>query len=86
MTAFAPHSSGLLVPTEHRRDREVWLRDDWKRVERATTFLESRGLSVYFGCVHEGCQAAPIERMRNLDGGLTLRCAHLDRVIPARLR
>lgn len=83
---FARHASGLLVPDEHRREREVWLRSDWRTVDRATKFLESRGLQLYFGCPEPGCQGAPIERMRNLDGGITLRCNHRDRVIPKELR
>lgn len=83
---FARHDSGLFVPDEHKRKREVWCRDQWKHVERATKFLESRGVEMFFRCPEATCGDKPIERIRNLDGGLTFRCNHLDRVIPKELR
>lgn len=78
---FARHGSGLFVPEELKREREVWLYEEWRILERATKLLESRSLKLFLGCTDDRCQQAPIERIRNLDGGITLRCAHKDRVV-----
>ena len=78
---FARHNSGLYVPEEHKRAREVWTQADWKMLERAVKFLESRSVTLFLGCPEEGCRSQPMERIRNLDGGLTLRCPHKDRVV-----
>lgn len=79
--AFRQTESGLIVPAELSRDREVWTWDEWKVLERATKLLESRGLRLFLRCDHSReCMAHPIERIRNADGGLTMRCHHLDRV------
>ena len=79
---FATHEgSGLLVPEELKRQREVWTREDWMILERATKLLMSRGLDLLLRCPEPGCIETPIERMRNLDGGITLRCPHKDRVV-----
>lgn len=79
--AYANHPSGLLVPEEFKRDREVWTLDELKTIDKATKLLESRGVLVYLGCVDEQCRkAGPLERIRSLDGGITYRCAHRDRV------
>jgi hypothetical protein len=78
---FARHESGLLVPEEFKRLKETWTWDEWKVVERATKFLTSRRVALFFGCHRPACQRSPIERIQNLDGGFTLRCAHLDRIV-----
>lgn len=77
---FARHGSGLFVPEEHKRAREAWTYEQWRAVDTATKFLESRGVRMYLSCPEPGCEA-PMERIRNLDGGITLRCAHKDRVV-----
>ena len=79
--SFARHDSGLFVPEEHKRVREVWTREEWQALERATTLLSTKGLMVYIRCPERTCEDAPLERMRNLDGGITLRCNHRDRVV-----
>lgn len=78
---FKRHASGLFVPEEVSREREVWTRAEWKTVDRATMFLKGRGLTVFFSCTDQRCQAGPIEKRENLDGTVTLRCAHKDRVL-----
>ena len=79
--AFRETPSGLIVPSELSREREVWTWDEWRTLEKATKLLESRGLRLFLRCDHSRkCMAHPIERLRNPDGGLTLRCAHKDRV------
>lgn len=78
---FAEHASGLLVPEEFKRDREVWTLDELKTIDKATKLLESRGVLVYLGCSDEACRkTGPLERIRSLDGGITYRCSHRDRV------
>ncbi len=78
---YHPTASGLLVPEAHARVREVWTRDEWRILERATKFLSSKDLAIFLGCRASTCREAPLERRRNPDGGLTLRCDHKDRVI-----
>lgn len=79
MSAFREHASGLLVPQELSREREVWTLDEFKILERATKLLQTRGVSLFLGCSDAKCKAQPLERIRRPDGGITLRCAHRDR-------
>jgi len=78
---FARHEgSGLYVPEEHKRARETWTYDDWRVLERATAMLDARGVQMFLRCPDVGCEA-PMERIRNLDGGITLRCGCKDRIV-----
>jgi hypothetical protein len=77
--AFTQRESGLFVPPELQRDRQVWTKDEGRLLERATKMLEAKGVRLYLGCDHAACTRAPIERIRDQAGGLILRCAHLDR-------
>lgn len=79
--AFREHASGLIVPAELSREREVWSKDEYRTLERATRLLTSRGVSLFMGCDDPKCKNTPIERLRNPDGGITLRCFHKDRVV-----
>lgn len=79
---FRPHASGLYVPEEVSREREVWTRDEWKTIERATKLLTGRSVEIFMRCSHtRACAAAPMERLRRPDGGIEIRCAHKTRVI-----
>lgn len=78
---FAKHESGLFVPEELKREREVWTREEWATLERATRLLTQRNLAMFLRCPEARCAQHPIERIRNLDGGITLRCNHRDRVV-----
>lgn len=80
-SAFRAHASGLLVPEEHSREREVWTKDEARLLERAMKLLQSRHLDLFMGCDEPTCKKQPMERIRSLDGGLILRCAHRDRVL-----
>lgn len=77
---YASHPSGLLVPEELKREREVWTREELRTIDKATALFESRGVQVFLRCSKSECQQKPMERMRSLDGGITYRCAHKDRV------
>jgi hypothetical protein len=81
---FREHASGLLVPSDISRVREVWTRDEWKLLERAAKLLTARGVELFLGCPEPGCKSAPIQRVRRADGGMTLRCAHKDREFSTR--
>lgn len=78
---FRTHASGLIVPEEHSRQREVFTRDEVRLIERAVKLLASRSVAVFFGCEEDTCRKSPIERIRHSDGGLILRCNHKDRVL-----
>ena len=78
-TGVRQSASGLWVPEELSREREVWTRDEARLLERATKLLESRGVALYLRCTHPDCATVPIERLRAADGGLLLRCGHRDR-------
>lgn len=83
---FRKAVSGLVLPAEVSREREVWTRDEWKVLERATKLLQSRGIRLLLGCINVECRKKPLERIRALDGGITLRCEHRDRVFVANLK
>lgn len=82
---YRARASGLLVPDEISRAREVWTPDEKRLLDRATKLLESRGVELFMGCGETQCKGTPIERLSNADGGMTLRCAHKDRVFPRKL-
>lgn len=91
---FRRTGSGLLVPGTPKtaadieaeaREREVWTTDEFKILERATKLLMSRDIQIFFRCREAMCQREPMQRIRNPDGGLTLRCSHKDRVFPRHL-
>ncbi len=62
--AFREHASGLIVPTELSREREVWTHDEWRTLERATKLLQARGLELFIGCTDERCKKEPVKRIR----------------------
>ena len=78
---FARHASGLLVPADQQRIREIWTHAEWKHLDRAVSMLAKKNVDLFFGCPEPYCRDQPIERLRNADGGLTLRCRHKDRIV-----
>lgn len=80
-SGFRRHEgSGLLVPEEVSREREVWTRDDLRLIDRATKLLTSRGIQVMFACTDKRCADVKITRVHGLAGDYILRCNHKDRV------
>lgn len=73
-------ASGLIVPEDISRAREVWTRDEWKLLDRATKLINAKGMRQLLKCEHPACKDAPIEKIRQPGGGFVLRCAHADRV------
>jgi hypothetical protein len=75
--AFRQHASGLFVPSEHSRDREVWTSAEWKQVNRAIKFLRSKGVVLQLRCPQ--CTGKMTEHM--VSGHTVLRCEHKDRIM-----
>lgn len=76
---FRRAGSGLIVPEDVSRTREVWTYDEWRTLEKATKLLSGRGVQLLMRCAQPDCQKSPMERRRRPDGGITLRCSHADR-------
>lgn len=77
---FRRSPAGLLVPEEYSRERQTWVWQEWRDIERATKLLASRQIKFLLGCDKKGCSDPKLERLRNLDGSITLRCGCRDRV------
>lgn len=73
-------SSGLLVPEDVSRAREVWTNDEWRAVKRALAILGSHHVAVFFRCPLPTCREQSLETI-NVNGEMVLRCNHKDRVI-----
>ena len=78
----ASKATGLIVPVETDREREVWTRDEWKLVDRVTKLLAARGIKFQFGCTDPRCQGERMEFLPQIRGRAEpiLRCNHRDRV------
>lgn len=76
---YRRNDAGLIVPEDISRKREVWTWQEWRDLERVTKRLVARGLAFQFKCQDPRCQDTKLERVRRPDGGITLRCNHLDR-------
>lgn len=80
-TAFREHASGLVVPEELSRERQLWTKSEAALLDRTVKLLGSRGLLIMFRCTHERCKTAgPITRQRGTGGEMILQCAHMDRI------
>lgn len=71
---------GLILPEEISRERQVFTWQEWRELEKVTKRLTARGIRLLFRCTDARCQAAPIERVRTAEGGISFRCAHADRI------
>ena len=73
-------SSGLIVPEDVSRAREVWTRDEWKLLDRCGKLLASRGLRMLMLCdATPACLEKPLVKVKEPDG-FRLQCAHMDRI------
>lgn len=79
-TPYRTTASGLLVPDDVSREREVWTRDEAKILDRAIKLLKARGLSVQLACPKPGCKGDKLEKVRHADGSVILQCHHKDRI------
>lgn len=84
---FRETNSGLVVPEEVSREREVWLKDgeERKAFERAQRVAAKRYLSMPLVCYHERCRknamGCTILKRVQVAGGYELRCEHKVRVV-----
>lgn len=78
--AFREHASGLVVPTELSRERQVWTKSEAALLNRVTKLIGERGMIMMFRCTHERCQQTAITRQRGNGGEMILQCEHLDRI------
>lgn len=77
---FRQNALGLLVPEEVSRERQVMTWQEWRDLEKVTKQLAARGVILQLKCSDPRCQRTPIERHRTLEGGISFRCEHADRV------
>lgn len=73
--------SGLLVPEEQVRNRQVWTRDEWKQMNRASGILNGHGVAVLMRCSRPDCPDSMLRPERLADGSSVLRCGCTDRVL-----
>jgi hypothetical protein len=73
-------ASGLILPEDISRTRDVWTRDEYRLLDRALKLFTAKGMGLLLKCDHPACKSAPIEKIRQPGGGFVLRCAHADRV------
>lgn len=78
---FTEAPSGLVVPDDYARVREVWTRDEWRLMDRALKLLRSRNLAAVLKCNTPECQGHEIAVLVDEStGDFTWRCKHKDRV------
>jgi hypothetical protein len=78
--AFREHASGLIVPAEISRARDVFTDAESRTINRAVTLLNRHGIEVYFGCPLDSCKKAPMEPRRLANGDFALDCEHASHV------
>lgn len=76
---FEKTDSGLVVPSNAiERERESWIKEEVKKLDKAVLMLQEKGVNVVLVC-HK-CQA-PLQLVELEDGKISLRCPHADRVL-----
>lgn len=73
--------TGLILPEPVSRQRQVWTRDEWRLLERATKMLKRQSIKVMLECEHDTCKGVKMEGARRRDGSFVLTCAHAERVL-----
>lgn len=80
MPTFRENAAGLMVPDKLSRVREVWTEQEYRALDRVAKLLGQRQVGMLLECLDPACRGQGMERIRNIDGGMTLRCPHKDRV------
>jgi hypothetical protein len=78
--AFRAHASGLIVPEDISRARDVFTDSESRTINRAVTLLNQHGIEVYFGCPLESCKKRPMEPRRLANGDFVLECEHASHI------
>lgn len=77
---FRPHASGLLVPEDISRKREVWTKAERKLHDKFLALFKSRGVDLLMRCGNPDCDDRAIKITRNNAGESILQCGCKDRV------
>lgn len=73
--------SGLILPDELSRERQVWTKGEWRLLSRATEMLSAHGIDLLLQCKNERCRKQPLAPSWLPDGSFQLRCEHADRIM-----
>ncbi len=76
---FAERKSGLIVPEDHAREREVWTREESTLIQRALALMARRKLKAVVVCAEPECANQPPLQVNAGPDGVTWRCGHKDR-------
>ncbi len=84
--AFRTHASGLIVPEEVSRKREVWTPEETRLLDRTVQMLKRKKMQWAVGC--ETCQgdAKLMTYTRSIDGNRVARCGCTDRILTKAFR
>lgn len=76
----------LAASITNARVREVWVRDEWKLLNRTSKALEAHGVKIRMVCTIEQCPDKPIKIATDASApsGAVLRCGCTDRVFARR--
>lgn len=77
---YHENGSGLLVPTEAVRVREVWTDDEFRLLNRVGKLLRARGMTFSLSCLSAECQHDQMSIQPRPGGGSILRCKCKDRI------
>ncbi len=84
--AFREHASGLVVPEEVSRTREVWTPEETRLLDRTIQMLKRKHLQWAIGC--ETCKPdqKAMTYARSVDGNRIARCGCTDRILTKAFR
>lgn len=74
-----PSSTGLLVPEDTPRPRQVWTKDEVRLHDRFVALMHERGLKIAMKCGKDGCDGE-LTRLQGNGGEYIFRCSCTDRV------
>lgn len=72
--------SGLYVPPDLSRVREVWTAADWRLLRRVARFFKANDVGMILRCMHDTCDDKPLQKLLE-PGRILLRCNCTDRVL-----
>lgn len=78
--AFQEHTSGLLVPKEVVRKRQVFTKEEWRLLDRVSKLFHTKGVALLMECDNPAC-TKKIQQVATPGAGLILRCQCTDRVL-----
>ena len=82
---FRQTNSGLIVPEDVSREREVWTDQERMIFQKAVDLATRKGLLMVFTCPHARCAQHAQVRLLATPGGQELVCEHKRRLLEAPL-